>query len=269
MLGGPVVSTRPVRGALRMRRVGSFRGAVQGPLGRGAHDGRRLHADGPRASRGRRLRTGWPVTGQPRIDDRFRLRPPREGPLAGGAGGRSPGSHASRSPASSPDGGRPRSRSPSPSPAPSARASRSCSAPGPSCPPLNARLAAPRTRLGRDCSWPRSGGRRWPFPSWATSASPRASGLRSPRPTPAGPQKPARSSRCSPSPRRLRRSCVAGCDPALGLLAGPLERHRPPTSLVWWSCNNAAGRELLGVRCRARRRRAPAPWREAGPAGGP
>jgi len=38
---------------------------------------------------------------------------------------------------------------------------------------------------------------------------------------------------------------VAGCDPALGLLAGPLERHRPPTSFVWWSCNNAAGRELL------------------------
>ena len=39
---------------------------------------------------------------------------------------------------------------------------------------------------------------------------------------------------------------VAGCDPALALLAGPLERHRPPTSLIWWSCNNAAGRRLLG-----------------------
>ena len=38
---------------------------------------------------------------------------------------------------------------------------------------------------------------------------------------------------------------VAGCDPALALLAGPLERHRPPTSLVWWSCNNTAGQRLL------------------------
>ncbi|MGD0983183.1 MAG: substrate-binding domain-containing protein [Acidimicrobiales bacterium] len=38
---------------------------------------------------------------------------------------------------------------------------------------------------------------------------------------------------------------IAGCDPALALLAGPLERHRPPTSLVWWACNNTAGRRLL------------------------
>jgi molybdate-binding protein len=38
---------------------------------------------------------------------------------------------------------------------------------------------------------------------------------------------------------------VAGCDPALALLAGPLERHRPPTSLLWWSCNNTASRRLL------------------------
>ncbi|MGD0875111.1 MAG: substrate-binding domain-containing protein [Acidimicrobiales bacterium] len=38
---------------------------------------------------------------------------------------------------------------------------------------------------------------------------------------------------------------IAGCDPALALLAGPLERHRPPTSLVWWACNNTAGRHLL------------------------
>jgi molybdate-binding protein/DNA-binding XRE family transcriptional regulator len=38
---------------------------------------------------------------------------------------------------------------------------------------------------------------------------------------------------------------VAGCDPALTLLAGPLERHRPPTSLVWWSCNNTVGTQLL------------------------
>ena len=40
---------------------------------------------------------------------------------------------------------------------------------------------------------------------------------------------------------------IAGCDPALALLAGPLERHRPPTSLVWWACNNAAGLQLLEV----------------------
>jgi molybdate-binding protein/DNA-binding XRE family transcriptional regulator len=38
---------------------------------------------------------------------------------------------------------------------------------------------------------------------------------------------------------------VAGCDPALALLAGPLGRHRPPISLVWWACNNATGRQLL------------------------
>ena len=38
---------------------------------------------------------------------------------------------------------------------------------------------------------------------------------------------------------------IAGCDPALALLAGPLERHRPPKSLVWWSCNNAAGLRQL------------------------
>ena len=39
---------------------------------------------------------------------------------------------------------------------------------------------------------------------------------------------------------------VAGCDPALALLAGPLARHRTPTSLVWWSCNNTTARGLLG-----------------------
>ncbi len=38
---------------------------------------------------------------------------------------------------------------------------------------------------------------------------------------------------------------IAGCDPALALLAGPLERHRPPTGLVWWACNNTVGRRLL------------------------
>jgi molybdate-binding protein/DNA-binding XRE family transcriptional regulator len=38
---------------------------------------------------------------------------------------------------------------------------------------------------------------------------------------------------------------IAGCDPALALLAGPLERHRPPHSLVWWACNNKEGGVLL------------------------
>ncbi len=40
---------------------------------------------------------------------------------------------------------------------------------------------------------------------------------------------------------------VAGCDPALALLAGPLERHRPPVGLVWWNCGNSTGTELAGA----------------------
>jgi putative molybdopterin biosynthesis protein len=38
---------------------------------------------------------------------------------------------------------------------------------------------------------------------------------------------------------------VAGCDPALALLGGPLDRHRPPVGLLWWNCGNATGVELL------------------------
>jgi molybdate-binding protein/DNA-binding XRE family transcriptional regulator len=38
---------------------------------------------------------------------------------------------------------------------------------------------------------------------------------------------------------------IAGCDPALALLTGPLERHRPPVGLVWWNCANSTGVELL------------------------
>ena len=38
---------------------------------------------------------------------------------------------------------------------------------------------------------------------------------------------------------------IAGCDPALALLAGPLERHRPPMGLVWWNCANSTGLGLL------------------------
>jgi molybdate-binding protein/DNA-binding XRE family transcriptional regulator len=41
---------------------------------------------------------------------------------------------------------------------------------------------------------------------------------------------------------------IAGCDPALALLAGPLERHRPPVGLVWWNCGNSTGIELLEAR---------------------
>lgn len=38
---------------------------------------------------------------------------------------------------------------------------------------------------------------------------------------------------------------VAGCDPALALLLGPLQRHDPPVNLAWWSTCNAAAMELL------------------------
>lgn len=38
---------------------------------------------------------------------------------------------------------------------------------------------------------------------------------------------------------------VAGCDPALALLLGPLQRHDPPVSLCWWSTTNAAAANLL------------------------
>ena len=38
---------------------------------------------------------------------------------------------------------------------------------------------------------------------------------------------------------------VAGCDPALALLLGPLQRHDPPVNLAWWSTSNAAALEML------------------------
>ena len=38
---------------------------------------------------------------------------------------------------------------------------------------------------------------------------------------------------------------IAGCDPALALLTGPLQRHRPPVSLVWWNCANSTGTNSL------------------------
>lgn len=38
---------------------------------------------------------------------------------------------------------------------------------------------------------------------------------------------------------------VAGCDPALPLLAGPLARHEPAVDLLWWPCSSARALELL------------------------
>ncbi|MGO8874371.1 MAG: substrate-binding domain-containing protein [Acidimicrobiales bacterium] len=38
---------------------------------------------------------------------------------------------------------------------------------------------------------------------------------------------------------------IAGCDPALALLQGPLQRHSPPVGLVWWPCGNTMALELL------------------------
>jgi putative molybdopterin biosynthesis protein len=38
---------------------------------------------------------------------------------------------------------------------------------------------------------------------------------------------------------------IAGCDPALALLQGPLARHRPPLELVWWQCGNTMAEAFL------------------------
>ncbi len=38
---------------------------------------------------------------------------------------------------------------------------------------------------------------------------------------------------------------IAGCDPALALLLGPLQRHDPPVNLAWWSTCNARARAML------------------------
>ena len=38
---------------------------------------------------------------------------------------------------------------------------------------------------------------------------------------------------------------IAGCDPALALLRGPLARHKPALELLWWSCGNMMALELL------------------------
>ena len=38
---------------------------------------------------------------------------------------------------------------------------------------------------------------------------------------------------------------VAGCDPALALLAGPLARQEPPMGLLWWPCSSSRALELV------------------------
>jgi molybdate-binding protein len=38
---------------------------------------------------------------------------------------------------------------------------------------------------------------------------------------------------------------IAGCDPALALFAGPLQRHDPQVGLTWWPCTNTAAIEML------------------------
>ncbi len=38
---------------------------------------------------------------------------------------------------------------------------------------------------------------------------------------------------------------VAGCDPALPLLAGPLARQDPPMGLLWWPCSSSRALELV------------------------
>ncbi len=38
---------------------------------------------------------------------------------------------------------------------------------------------------------------------------------------------------------------VAGCDPALPLLAGPLARQDPPLGLLWWPCSSSRALELV------------------------
>jgi molybdate-binding protein/transcriptional regulator with XRE-family HTH domain len=38
---------------------------------------------------------------------------------------------------------------------------------------------------------------------------------------------------------------IAGCDPAINLLRGPLARRKPRLDLLWWPCGNASAADLL------------------------
>ncbi len=40
---------------------------------------------------------------------------------------------------------------------------------------------------------------------------------------------------------------VAGCDPAIPLMAGPLNRLDPPVDLAWWSCSSREALELVAA----------------------
>lgn len=65
---------------------------------------------------------------------------------------------------------------------------------------------------------------------------------------------PTADGRRRPSSQAVRARCladtapvlaIAGCDPALALLQGPLARLTPPVGLAWWACGNAAALELM------------------------
>jgi molybdate-binding protein/transcriptional regulator with XRE-family HTH domain len=40
---------------------------------------------------------------------------------------------------------------------------------------------------------------------------------------------------------------IAGCDPAINLLKGPLARRKPRLDLLWWPCGNASAADLLAT----------------------
>ena len=113
-------------------------------------------------------------------------------------------------------------------------------------PVFTARLAADATGPARFCS-PMSTVHLWPFRCLGTSGSLRAfdrpSHMRSSREL----LRQALVSRSSPSrprdrPWRYQAAILPSrCWQAL------LERHRPPASLLWWSCNNTASRALLAT----------------------
>lgn len=63
----------------------------------------------------------------------------------------------------------------------------------------------------------------------------------------AGHQTAGHTATVRPSAPDRRSVAVAGCDPALPLLAEPLSRLNPPMGLVWWSCNSQRALELAAA----------------------
>lgn len=61
----------------------------------------------------------------------------------------------------------------------------------------------------------------------------------------AGRRRPAVGAKVRPLAEPGSTLVVAGCDPALALLQGPLGRHRHPTQLVWRPCGNDAALAML------------------------